>query len=276
MKGIKIVSILFISFVLFLSCSKKENDIDKQEVTYYRGADLSFLPMIKQKSTKFYDKNGSEVNLIDFLKEKGMNIVRIRIWHTPENNHSSFEEVKAFSNLVKSKGLLIWLSVHYSDNWADPGNQQKPVSWANLSFEVLKDSVFQYTKKIIREIQPNIIQIGNETNDGFLWPEGKLSLNKQQYLDLTQQGINAVREYGNDVKIMLQYAGHDGSEWFFDQVNSLDYDMIGLSYYPWWHGKNIDDLTDKMTLLKRKYAKDILIAETAYPFTLEWNDWMSS
>lgn len=286
MNKIKIFSFLFISFMFFSCCSKTDdqNNDDQNngenpeppEISFYRGADLSFLPMLENTNTVFYDKEGNVADALDLMKERGMNIVRIRLWHTPSDAQSSFEEVKAFSHLVKSKGLQTWLTVHYSDTWADPGSQSKPAAWANLSFEILKDSVFNYTKKIVQQMHPDIIQIGNETNNGFLWPEGKLSTNKQQYLELAQQGIFAVREFGGNAKIMLQFAGYESADWFFGEINSLDFDMIGLSYYPWWHGKSLDDLGSAMAQLKNKYAKDVLIAETAYPFTLGWNDWTTN
>jgi arabinogalactan endo-1,4-beta-galactosidase len=270
--------------LFFISCCSKSDDANNDngetpappEISFYRGADLSFLPMLELSNTVFYDKEGKEVNALDLMKNRGMNIVRIRLWHTPSGAQSSFEEVKAFGELVKRKGLQTWLTVHYSDFWADPGKQKKPDVWADLSFDLLKDSVFQYTKKIVQEMQPNIIQIGNETNDGFLWPEGKLSTNPQQYLELTQQGIFAVREFGSNTKIMLQFAGYEGADWFFNQTSSLDYDLIGLSYYPWWHGESMDALGNTITQLKNIHTKDVLIAETAYPFTLEWNDWTNN
>jgi len=286
MNKTKILSILLISFMFFSCCSKTDdsnNDDNNNgenpnppEVSFYRGADLSFLPMLNLNNTVFFDKEGKEADVLDLMKERGMNIVRIRLWHTPADAHSSFEEVKVFSDLVKSKGLQTWLTVHYSDTWADPGTQTKPAAWANLSFDVLKDSVFNYTKKIVQEMDPDIIQIGNETNNGFLWPEGKLSTNKQQYLELAQQGVFAVREFGGDAKIMLQFAGYEAADWFFGETSSLDFDMIGLSYYPWWHGKDLDELATNMTQLKTKYEKEVLIAETAYPFTLGWNDWTNN
>jgi len=281
MRNFKYILLLLLSIGFFYSCSDSDEIKDNVNpepplVNFYRGADLSFLPMLKLSNTVFYDKDGNDVDALDLMKQRGMNIVRIRLWHTPADAHSSFEEVKAFSDLVKSKGLQTWLTVHYSDTWADPGSQSKPAAWDDLSFDVLKDSVFNYTKKIVQQMHPDIIQIGNETNNGFLWPDGKLSANKQQYLELAQQGVFAVREFGGDAKIMLQFAGYEGADWFFGETSSLDFDMIGLSYYPWWHGKNLDDLGTAMAQLKSKYNKEILIAETAYPFTLGWNDWTTN
>ncbi len=284
MRIIKYIFLLFLAFGLFSCCSKSDENNenngnenpDPPVISFYRGADLSFLPMLEYSNTLYYDKDGNQSYVLDLLKERGMNVVRIRLWHTPEGAQSSFEEVKAFSDLVKSNGLQTWLTVHYSDTWADPGQQAKPAAWSNLSFELLKDSVYQYTKKIVQHLQPDIIQIGNETNNGFLWPDGKLSENKPQYLALAQQVIFAVREFGGTAKIMLQFAGTAGADWFFSETSSLDFDMIGLSYYPWWHGKSISDLGSHMSQLKNKFGKDVLIAETAYPFTLGWNDWTNN
>jgi arabinogalactan endo-1,4-beta-galactosidase len=124
------------------------------------------------------------------------------------------------------------------------------------------------------EINPDIIQIGNETNDGMLC-EGKLSTNESKYIQLVQEAITAVRNASNSTKIMLHYAGITNAEWYFQKVSSLDYDYIGLSYYPVWHRKSLTTLNDKMVSLSTTYNKSTY-AETAYPFTLQWNDWTTT
>ena len=272
---------------LFISCSNDGSD-DNSETppivtppivtpsAFLSAADLSYLPLLDSKNIQFYNEKGEAVQMLTYLKSKGLNTVRIRIWNHPENIHSSFEEVKAFSNKVKSLGLKVWITLHYSDTWADPGKQTPPKNWQNISFEALKDSVRIYTKKIITEIDPAYIQIGNEINSGFLFPYGEISKNETQFIELLSEGIKAVRTNSNKTKIMIHFAGLNNSDWFYNKVKNLDYDIIGLSYYPIWHGKSLSNLAENLTSLSEKYNKEILIAETAYPFTLDWNDWTNN
>ena len=271
-----------LSSLLFSCCTKKDEtktespDPEPIPLTYVSGADLSFLPFLEENATKFYDKDGTEENVLDLFKERGMNIVRLKLWYEPETSAASFSEVKAFSERIKAKGLKVWLTVHYSDTWADPGHQETPETWKNLSFPVLKDSVSEYTKRIVQQLQPDIIQIGNEINGGFLWPSGKISENESQFIELMQAGAQAVRAQSSTTQIMIHFAGHEGSDWFYNKMTSIDYDYIGLSYYPWWHGKDMDVLQNQMSSLKSKYQKEVIIAETSYPFTLGWNDWTNN
>lgn len=273
---------LVLLFAFLVSCS---NDSEEEIVNppgpenpsaFINGADLSSLPMLDSKNIEFFDENNEKVEMLPYLKSNGLNTVRIRIWNHPEDVHSSFEEVKSFSKKVKSLGLKVWITVHYSDTWADPGHQTPPEKWQNIPYEDLKDSVYNYTGKIINEIDPDIIQIGNEINSGFLFPYGKISDNESQFLELLSEGIKAVKDHSNQTKTMIHFAGLNGADWFFDKVKSLDYDFIGLSYYPTWHGKNLSTLQSTLTSISAKYDKEVVIAETAYPFTLQWNDWTNN
>ena len=121
-----------------------------------------------------------------------------------------------------------------------------------------------------------MLQIGNEINSGLLHPSGHISNNYQKFKELMNMGITAVRANSTETEIILHFAGIEGSDWFFNQVNTLDYDIIGLSYYPIWHGKSLNNLKTKMQNLSETHNKKIIIAETAYPFTLEWNDWTNN
>jgi arabinogalactan endo-1,4-beta-galactosidase len=127
------------------------------------------------------------------------------------------------------------------------------------------------------EIVPDIFQIGNETNDGFLYPSGKLSTNENQYLQLLQTISTTIRNQSQNTKIMLHYAGIDGgATYYFNKVASIDYDYIGLSYYPIWHGKNLIDLKNTINNLGQAHNKKVLLAETSYPFTFGYNDWTNN
>lgn len=242
---------------------------------FIRAADMSFLPEIEQAGTVYY-KDGQSEDALLTLKNAGVNTIRIRVWKNPANAHSSLAEVKTFAQRVKALGLKVWLTVHYSDTWADPSAQQKPQEWEGLTFDQLKTAAVTYTQQILTEVEPDIIQIGNETNDGFIYPEGNLSANEGQYLQLVTAISAAIRQQSPDTKIMLHHAGTEGAEWFFNKVANVDYDYIGLSYYPVWHGKDLAALQSNITALGQAHNKKVVVAETAYPFTLGYNDWTNN
>lgn len=263
--------------LLFSGGCKKESPSEQEPLTeepfsFISGADLSFLPEIESAGTVFYDSTGKPEDVLTTFQKNGVNTIRIRLWHTPATAHSGFEEVKTFATRVKAKKMKVWLTVHYSDTWADPGNQTIPAAWKSLTFQQLKDSVDAYTRKIVKVIQPDIIQIGNEINPGFLWPMGKLEY-KSQFLELLDAGCKAARAENKSTQIMIHLAGLDNADWYFSQFSGLDYDLIGLSYYPIWHGKDLAKVYSTLNQLNQKYKKKVVIAETAYPFTTGWNDW---
>lgn len=252
---------------------------DPVEKDLIRGTDISFLPEIEEAGVVFKNSAGVEKNMLDILKESGVNTIRIRLWHTPVDGHSSLAEVTALAARVKAKGMKVWLSVHYSDTWADPGHQIKPEAWSDASFSDLQDSVYLYTKKIMTEIDPDIIQIGNEINPGFLLPDGGTSAGTlPNFIALLKKGVQAVRETSADTQIMIHVAGFDNANWFYQQLstNAVDYDLIGLSYYPIWHGKDLNLVKSSIQSLGFAYNKQVVIAETAYPFSLSWEDWTNN
>ena len=283
----KLLTSCLIMFSIF-SCSKdNESSINNAENPiiippieipideFIRAADLSFLPEA-EKASVIYSHNGTDENPLITLKNAGCNTVRLRIWHTPANTHSGLAEVKALSKRIKDLGMKVWLTIHYSDSWADPGKQVKPKAWNSLSFTDLQKEVNQYTLTLIQEINPDIVQIGNEINSGFLFPDGNLLSNETQFLNLLKGASEVIRKENPKTKIMIHFAGLDGSDWFFNKVKSINYDYIGLSYYPIWHGKNLDNLKNTINTLGLTHNKKIIIAETAYPFTLGWNDWTNN
>jgi arabinogalactan endo-1,4-beta-galactosidase len=270
------LKLLFFFFIIFItfSCSNEEASDNTEE--FIKAADMSMLPLIESEGTIYYNNNTIAEDALLTLKNAGCNTIRIRLWHTPTVNQSGFNEVKAFAQRVKNHGMKVWLSVHYSDTWADPGNQEKPAVWNGLTFSQLKVQVENYTATIVNEIQPDIFQIGNEINNGFIFPDGNLATNETQFVSLLASASNVIRANRPETKIMLHYAGIDGASWFFSKTTTIDYDYIGLSYYPIWHGTNMNALQQTMSSLAQAHNKKVLIAETSYPFTLNWNDWTNN
>ena len=270
--GLKLLALLFI--LITFSCSKEEASNNTDE--FIKAADMSMLPLIESEGTIYYNNDNIAEDALLTLKNAGCNTIRIRLWHTPTVNQSGFDEVKALAQRVKNQGMKVWLSVHYSDTWADPANQIKPTAWNGLTFTQLRAQVESYTTTIVNEIQPDIFQIGNEINNGFIFPEGNLASNESQFLLLLESASTAIRANSSSTKIMLHYAGIDGASWFFSKTAAIDYDYIGLSYYPIWHGTDINLLQQTITTLGQTHNKKVLVAETSYPFTFDWNDWTNN
>ena len=263
----------------FIACENEVRPVHIPDVgssALIKAVDISSYPEIALSNVSYLNAAGEVEPLLDILKKEGINTIRLRLWVDPSNGHSGFQEVLTFSNELKAQGFKIWLSLHYSDTWADPGQQSLPSQWQNLSFEALVDSVYDYTEKVVAEIRPDYIQLGNEINSGLLHPYSHITDNREGFLQLLEQSSTAVRETSRECQIIIHYAGITGAEWFYDVVDSVDYDVIGLSYYPIWHGKNLDSLSVTMQQLAAVHDKDVVIAETAYPFTLDWNDYTNN
>jgi arabinogalactan endo-1,4-beta-galactosidase len=277
MKSLKEIFTLLSLSLLLSTCQKDASTPQSTKPDFIRAADLSFLPAIEQSGTRYTDENGANIDVLTFFKKKGCNTVRLRLWHQPLDAHSSLAEVAALATRVHQAGMNVWLDIHYSDSWADPGAQTLPSAWSKLSLTPLTDSVYAYTRRVLARGQPDIVQIGNEINDGFLWPTGKSS-NSTAFLQLLQTGIKAARDHSKSLKVMIHYAGTDGANAFFERLtkNGTDFDWIGISYYPWWHGKDLDLLQNTLNTLGTTYNKPVVIAETAYPFTLAWNDYTNN
>lgn len=280
MKNISKILVLFLSFLV--SCSQDSEGIDKEEekpeITKesISAVDISNYPQISETDIVFYNKNGQAEDLLEILKTNGVNTIRLRLWVNPATTHSGMNEVEQFSKTLKSKGFKIWLTVHYSDTWADPGQQQIPSQWQSADYADLKELVEDYTQEVMSRIRPDYIQIGNEINSGFLFPFGNINENFGQFQELMAVASKMVRSSSSETKIILHFAGINGADWFFDSVKEVDYDMIGISFYPIWHGKSLSRLENLLINLSATYDKPAVIAETAYPFTLEWNDWTNN
>jgi beta-galactosidase len=241
------------------------------------GADISFLPQLEDRGLKF-SEGGTQKDPIDIMKDHGFNYIRLRIFNDPARDSGGYSPKKGFCDLehtkqmakrIKAAGMKFLLDFHYSDTWADPGKQYKPAAWSNLSFDDLKKALYDYTKKVVQELKdqgtlPDMVQVGNEINHGLVWPEGSVS-NVDSMAQLIAAGIAAVKAVDPNVVIMLHVAlggQNDETVFFIDQMKArkVHFDVIGLSYYPKWHG-TLDDLRDNMNDLIKRYDKDIILAE---------------
>lgn len=251
--------------------------------SFYRGADLSFSPEIEAAGTRFTDQ-GQAGTPLELLQRRGLNLVRLRLWHTPASGHSTLPEVIGQARRAKQAGLAVLLDLHYSDTWTDPSQQTTPRAWQGLPANVLQDSVYQYTRRVLRALEaqqarPDLVQVGNELNGGLLWPQGRIqsAADYPALAALLRRGLQAVADADppHRIRTVLHFAGPVGAEAFFAQMQQqgVPYDVQALSYYPQFHGRSLPTLQQQLTGLVNRFGKDLLVVETAYPFTLGWNDY---
>jgi arabinogalactan endo-1,4-beta-galactosidase len=240
------------------------------------GADISFLPQLEARGIKFTDQ-GVEKDAIAILKDHGFNYVRLRIFnnpaqpkgYSPTQGFCDLAHTKQMAKRVKAAGLKLLLDFHYSDYWADPQQQNKPAAWAGKEFSVLQDSVQDYTQQVMQQLksqgtEPDMVQIGNEINHGMIWPEGHVN-NLDSLAQLLHAGFKGVKAVSPQALIMVHVAlggQAEEAEFFYDALRrrNLPYDVIGLSYYPKWHG-TLGDLKANIDGLAKKYNKQIMVAE---------------
>ncbi len=241
------------------------------------GADISFLPQLEDRGMKFYDKNGQQSDVLKMLKDHGFNYIRLRIFDHPEiaggysrgKGFCDLEHTKQMAKRIKAAGMKFLLDIHYSDTWADPQRQNTPEAWSKLDFETLRDSVYTYTKNIMQALKdqgtaPEMVQIGNEINHGMLWPDGAIN-NLDSLARLIYAGERGVKEVSPGTIIMLHIAlggQNEEARFFLDNMlkRKVPFDVIGLSYYPKWHG-TLDDLKNNMADLAKRYKKYVMVAE---------------
>lgn len=249
---------------------------------FIRGADISSYPELLDKGFRFFDYEGNPVDLLDFAKEQGINYGRLRLWNEPARipeaeGYCDLEHTKWMAKELVRRGMGFMLDFHYSDWWADPGHQEMPRAWKELSEEELVRAVYSFTRETLEELDqngtyPDSVQIGNEIRCGMLWPAGKVS-NWPVLARLINAGIRAVRDTqkGRDTKVVihLDQGGryHYLEEWFDTALryDVTDFDIIALSYYPFWHG-TFHDIKNSMERLVDRYHKPVVLAEIAHAF----------
>jgi arabinogalactan endo-1,4-beta-galactosidase len=255
------------------------------------GADFSHLQFFEDRGIVYQDEQGPR-DALSILRGHGLNWVRLRLF-TSNAQQASADPYNATNNLdytvplavrVKSAGLQFLLDLHYSDSWADPGKQNKPSDWATLIFDQLEERVYEYTRDVVTRFRqagaaPDIVQVGNEIIGGLLWPEGRVGGSYDSAHQWSQLGrllksaILGVREGagGNPPRILIHIdrgADWGATQWFFDRLlqEQVDFDLIGQSYYPFWHG-SLDQLRACLLQTGARYQKPILIIETAFPWS---------
>lgn len=261
----------------------------------YAGGDISLLDEYENHSALYYDAHGSDIaSPLEFFKQQSMNAMRVRLFVNPENATTTekgegvcqnIDKVKALGKRIKDAGLKLMLDFHYSDTWADPAKQYTPDAWSALDDEALQSQIYEYTKDVLTEMKafgacPDFIQTGNEISYGMCWGNRNKSgywkkfyagnnENVVRFTDLLKNAGKACREICPEAKVILhieRVADVDYSVRFYKLMETMgvDYDIIGLSYYPYFHG-GIDKLNQTLAALETNYPeKDIMIVETGY------------
>jgi len=263
---------VYIIVILFFSI----HSIRAQD--YAIGADLSFLKMSEDNNFEFKE-NGKPKPGLQIFKDHGYNWIRLRIFHTPDRLPNNLAYTIELAREAKEMGYKFLLDFHYSDTWADPGKQYLPKAWEKIPFQELPAEVHKYTLKTMIAFRdsgayPDMVQVGNEISNGFLWPHGKLPENWDNFAKLLQAGINGVLASCADhpcpgIMVHIDRGGNKKfTKNYFDTLNSynISYDVIGQSYYPWWHGALLD-LRENMYFMATEYKKDIILVEVAYNWT---------
>lgn len=268
---------------------------------FYLGADISALSQTEQQGGIYMDGDKPGDALAIFMKN-GWTCFRLRIWVNPRNGINGLEYTTKLAKRIKDAGGTFMLDFHYSDWWADPQKQNKPAAWAKLDFDALVRQVGSYTANVIKTLKdagatPDFVQIGNEITSGTLWPDAQVKVPPsavkvfsgdvvvitppEPYDDAKQWNhlIRVLKAAGAGIRSATTPADHVriivhidcGGDWpvtkyYFDHLNEahVDYDIIGQSYYPNWHG-TIDNLRDNLRETINHYHKDVMIVETAYP-----------
>lgn len=251
---------------------------------FIKGMDISTLLEEEACGAHYYD-DGKEGDLLEILKSYGANSVRLRLWNDPYAEDGTpygagtndLEKTIIMAKRALKLGMGFLLDIHYSDFWADPGKQVVPKAWKDYSEEELEQAVFDFTKETMEklvenQVAPTMIQVGNELTNGLLWPTGKKP-NFDAIARYVSAGIRAVRAVDKDVPIMIHLDNGGNNEmyreWFDNFVErGEDFQIIGLSYYPFWHG-TLDELEYNMRDMAKRYQKELIVAEVSMGFTME-------
>ena len=256
----------------------------KRHMKFVKGMDLSTLLELERCGEKYYD-NGEERDLLAIMKSYDVDTIRIRLWNDPwsetgESYGAGENDLKTSLEIAKrvtAAGFGVLLNFHYSDFWADPGKQIKPKAWADYGVKELEQAVYDYTLESMQTfldagVNITMVQVGNELSNGLLWPEGKVP-NYDNIATFVNAGIRAVRKADAAIPVMihLDNGGNNAlyREWFDNFTKrGEDFEIIGLSYYPFWHG-SLQMLNDNMNDIAERYGKDLVIAEVSMGYTME-------
>lgn len=271
----KYLLIILIALISILSVSSETKN--SSVTAFAAGADVSWITQMEASGKKFYTADGTQMECMALLKSLGMNSIRLRVWVNPTDSWCNAADLLVKAKRANDLGLRIMVDFHYSDSWADPGKQTKPVAWTSLDLAGLKLAVSSHTRDMLNllknnNITPEWVQVGNETGNGMLWETGKASVSMANYAALNNAGYDAVKEVFPTAKVIVHlHNGYDNAmfRWIFDglKTNGGKYDVIGMSLYPSWYKTANDwqnankDCLANMNDMVARYNKEVMVVE---------------
>jgi arabinogalactan endo-1,4-beta-galactosidase len=288
MRKIAVISVLYIfAIVATGGCQKKKTveptptpDPPVVQTGFAKGADVSWFTEMEAAGKKFYNAAGVETECIALMKSLGMNTIRLRVWVNPTQSWNNAADVVAKAVRAKNLGMRVMINFHYSDTWADPKNQTKPAAWNALDFTALKTALSAHTSDVLNQLKtagvtPEWVQVGNETNDGMLWPDGAAKTNMSNYAQLVTAGYDAVKAVFPTAKVIVHISsGWDNGLFQFNIggliKNGAKFDVVGMSVYPQfvaagWAVANQQVLANMNDMVAR-YNKEVMVVEVGMPW----------
>ncbi len=273
--------IIICLFVLSSCLMSKGETVCVSDEPFWLGGDISGMTADEARGRFVKNRDGVRTETTKLMKDYGMNATRLRVWVNPKDGFCSPQDVLEMAKRSQALGMPVMIDFHYSDWWADPGKQNPPKEWLGMTLEQTEKALADHTRQTLTLLKKNGIdvkwvQVGNETTHGFLWPMGRFEENPENYAVLTNAGVKAVREVYPEAEVIIHLdngfdqALYDG---VFDSLkaNGVEWDMIGMSVYPYWAMESGLEKSEVMTLvdavanirhLKRKYGTDVMIVET--------------
>ncbi|MFN2196846.1 MAG: arabinogalactan endo-beta-1,4-galactanase [Anaerolineales bacterium] len=245
------------------------------------GADISSLKKSEDMGGIYADEHGTEADALKILRDHGMNCARLRVWVNSPDGYHGKAQVLEMARRIKQHNMKLLIDFHYADTWADPGKQPKPAAWADLDLEGLKQALYDHTFEICSSLveqgtPPDIVQVGNEISNGMLWPDCRNDVSFDHLAALLVEGYHAVKDSSPDTQVLLHVDNGGNNQlcrWWFDSIiaHKVPFDLIGVSYYPYYHG-SLYDLQNNLNDLVQRYERDIIVVETSYAFTADDHD----
>ena len=248
---------------------------------FWLGADISGTTDLESRGVQLRNSKGEPRECTALMRELGLNAVRLRVWVNPKDGLCAKDDVVRMACRSRDWGMALMIDFHYSDWWADPGQQNIPAAWKSLDYEQMKKALAAHTREVLQAIKEagadvRWVQVGNETTNGFLWPMGRAKDNMRQYAGLTDVGYAAVKEVFPKAIVIVHLDGAFDPyryDFIFDGLchYKARFDMIGLSVYPYWdiRGKHtqswqetVEKATANINRLWEKYHKPMLVVET--------------
>ena len=270
----------YLAALLLMLLSGGRAALAQSQPPFAKGADISWITEMEAAGRKFYNKADAPQDLFPLLQaDYGLNAIRLRVWVNPTGGYNNATDVLAKAKRANALGQRLLIDFHYSDTFADPGKQTKPAAWSGYTVAQLGQAVYDHTSSVLtllksNGIVPEWVQVGNETNDGMLWPEGRLSVNGfGNFTQFVNQGYAAVKAVDPTTKVIVHFANGNNNgafRYYLDglKTNGGNYDVVGLSLYPdgdTWPGFNASAQANMNDIVARYPGKQVMVVEAGMP-----------